>query len=67
MELRNKSDTILVSFNYTQGDIPVLIVGRQGTKKDIDIINAIKGKEAEDLYKKIIGGRDIWAIFERKN
>lgn len=26
--MKGKADTILVSFDYTHGDIPVLIVGR---------------------------------------
>lgn len=48
--MKNKSDTFLVSFDYTHGDIPVLIIGRKGEKKEIDIINAFKGDEAKDLY-----------------
>lgn len=53
MEPKNKSDTFLVSFDYTHGDIPVLIVGRRGTEKEIDIINAFQGDEARELYKKL--------------
>lgn len=51
--MKNKSDTFLVSFDYTHGDIPVLIVGRRGTEKEIDIINAFKGDEAKELYQKL--------------
>lgn len=47
-----KADTILVSFDYTHGDIPVLIVGRKD-KGEIDIINAFKGDEAKELYQKL--------------
>lgn len=50
---KNKSDTFLVSFDYTHGDIPVLIVGRRVKKKDIDIINAFEGEEAKELYQKL--------------
>ena len=50
--MKNKSDTILVSFNYTHGDILVLIVGRKG-KGEIDIIDAFKGDEATELYQKL--------------
>lgn len=50
--MKNKSDTILVSFDYTHGDIPVLIVGRKD-KGEIDIINAFKGDEAKELYQKL--------------
>ena len=51
--MKNKSDTFLVSFDYTHGDIPVLIVGRRGTEKEIDIVNAFKGNEAKELYQKL--------------
>lgn len=50
--MENKSDTFLVSFDYTHGDIPVLIVGRKG-KSGIDIINAFKDDEAKELYQKL--------------
>lgn len=53
MGTKNKSDTFLVSFDYTHGDIPVLIVGRRGTEKEIDIINAFQGDEAKKLYRKL--------------
>ncbi len=48
--MKNK---FLVSFDYTHGSIPVLIVGRK-EKGGIDIINAFQGKEAKELYKKLI-------------
>lgn len=51
--MKNVSDTFLVSFDYTHGDIPVLIVGRRGTKKEIDIINAFMDEEAKELYRKL--------------
>ncbi len=51
--MENVSDTFLVSFDYAHGDIPVLIVGRRGIKKEIDIINAFKGEEAKELYQKL--------------
>lgn len=50
--MKGKSDTILVSFDYTHGDIPLLIVGRKG-KGEVDIINAFKGEEATKLYQKL--------------
>lgn len=52
MGLKNKTDTILVGFDYTHGDIPVLIVGRKD-KGGIDIINAFKDDEAKELYQKL--------------
>ena len=51
--MKNKSDTFLVSFKYTHGDIPVLIVGRKGKKNEIDIVNAFQGDEAKALYQRL--------------
>lgn len=56
--MKNKSDTFLVSFDYAHGDIPVLIVGRKGEKREIDIINAFKGDEAKDLYDLLMDGKE---------
>lgn len=56
--MNGKSDTFLVSFDYTHGDIPVLIVGRKGEKREIDIINAFKGDEAKDLYDLLMDGKE---------
>lgn len=52
MEVKNKADTFLVSFNYMHGDIPVLIIGRK-SKSGIDIINAFRDDEAKELYQKL--------------
>lgn len=50
------TDTILVGYNnFTHGeDVSVLIVGRKQANQTVEIINAFQGKEAEDLYKKLI-------------
>lgn len=56
--MKGKLDTFLVCFDYTHGDIPVLIVGRRGKKKEIDIINAFKGDEAKDLYDLLMDGKE---------
>ena len=48
--MKGKSDTILVSFDYTHG--PVLIVGRK-KKGEIEVINAFKDEEAKELYQKL--------------
>lgn len=50
--MKGKSDVLLVSFDYTHGDIPVLIVGKND-KGGLDIINAFKGEEAKELYQKL--------------
>lgn len=56
--MKGKSDTFLVSFDYMHGDIPVLIIGQKGEKKEIDIINAFKGDEAKDLYDLLMNGKE---------
>ena len=53
--MKNVSDTFLVSFDYTNGDIPVLIVGRRGKELEIDIVNAFNGDEAKELYQRLTG------------
>ena len=50
--MKGQSDTILVSFDYTHGDVPVLIVGRK-KKGEIEVINAFKDEEAKELYQKL--------------
>ena len=48
-------DTILVSYvQHTNGDIPVLIVGRKRPNETLDIINAFKGDEASELHIKLV-------------
>ena len=51
----NMIDTILVSVDFTNGkDTGVLVVGRKRPNQSVEIINAFQGKEAEDLYLKLI-------------
>lgn len=50
--MKGKSDTILISFDYMHGNIPVLIVGRK-KKGEIEVINAFKDEEANELYQKL--------------
>ena len=48
------ADTILVGWDYSKGnDTSVLIVGRKRPNQSVEIINAFKGKEAEELYLKL--------------
>lgn len=48
------NECLLVSVEFTQGeDAGVLIVGRQKNGK-VDIVNAFHGREAIDIYKKLI-------------
>jgi hypothetical protein len=47
--------SIIVSFDCTNGvDKSLMLVGRKEPKKPVDVINAITGKEAESLWKRLI-------------
>lgn len=48
-------DTILVSVDFNgNGDLSVMVVGRKRANQTVEIINALQGKEAEDLYSKLV-------------
>ena len=48
-------DTILVSVDFSHGkDHDLLVVGRKRLGHEIDIVNAIQGPEARELYEKLI-------------
>lgn len=49
-----KSDTLLVGFDHSHGDIAVLIIGRKDAGEAVQIINQFQGNEAEELYQKLI-------------
>lgn len=48
-------DTILVGFTTNQNGNDILIVARKLVNGNPDIINAIEGSEARDIYEKLIG------------
>ena len=48
-------DTVLVGFDHSHGDPAVLIVGRKAPRDNVQIINQFQGKEAEELYQKLVG------------
>lgn len=49
------NESLLVGVDFTNGeDVGVLIVGRKRPNQSVDIINAFQGKEAEELYNKLI-------------
>lgn len=57
-------DTLLVSIDLpTNGDIPVLVVGRKRPNDSVEIVNAFQGKDATDLYNQLVtikgGKRDV--------
>lgn len=48
-------DTVLVSIDYDdKTNKGVLCVGRQLPNKSVDIVNAIDGPEAKELFEKLI-------------
>lgn len=48
-------DSLLVSFVEGKGDdTSILLVGRKPPKKDTQIVNAFQGKEAVDLYQRLV-------------
>ena len=52
-ELR-EIDALLIGFDNVNGDITTLIVGRKRPNQSIDIINALQGDEAKELYRRLI-------------
>lgn len=48
-------DTMLVGFDHSHGDPAVLIVGRKAPGDNVRIINQFQGKEAKELYQKLVG------------
>ena len=54
------NESLLVGVDFTNGEnVGVLIVGRKRTNQSVDIINAFQGKEAEELYNKLIGKKGV--------
>ena len=49
----HSTETLLVGFDISEKDECVLIVGKKDPKKPMKIINAFRGEEAKDLYKKL--------------
>ena len=47
-----------VGFDHSHGDPAVLIVGRKAPGDNVRIINQFQGKEAEELYRKLVGEED---------
>lgn len=57
------NESLLVGVDFTNGeDTGVLIVGRKRPNQSVEIINAFKGKEAEELYKKLVGKKGVLVI-----
>ena len=53
-------DTVLVGIDYDdKTNTGVLIVGRQRPNKSVDIVNAIDGPEAKELFEKLIAKKAV--------
>ena len=49
-----ETGSVIVSWDVSHGkDVGVLIVGEKRMNQSVDIINAYKGEEAYELYKKL--------------
>lgn len=49
-------DSIIVSATFpSNGDIPVVVIGKKRMNESVEIVNAFQGKEAVELYKKLTG------------
>ena len=51
----NSVDTILVGFTTNPKGSDILIIARKFVNSNPDIINAIEGPEARELYEKLVG------------
>ena len=57
------NESLLVGVDFTNGeDSSILIVGRKRPNQSVDIINAFQGKEAEELYKKLVGKKGVLVV-----
>ena len=47
--------SLIVAWDFSHnGDDHILLVGRKNPMEDVDVINAFQGKEAHDIYEKLI-------------
>lgn len=53
MDKFNSSDTLVIGYDQSDGDIPVLTIGRTNCKK-IEIIKILGGESATTLYSRMI-------------
>lgn len=43
--------SFLVSFDFNDKDVPILLVGRKKKGNAVEIVNAFQGEEAASIYK----------------
>lgn len=54
-------NSVIVSVDFSNGvDNSVLIVGHKDGKGKIDIVNALQGVEAEEMYYRLLGKEAQW-------
>lgn len=51
---KKDSDTLLVGFDHSHGDIAVLIIGRRELDGKVQIVNQFQGKDAEAMYRRLV-------------
>ena len=51
---KKDQDTLLAGFDHTHGDIAVLNIGRKESDGKVQIVNQFQGKEAEELYERLV-------------
>ena len=52
--IKNRAGSVIVSWDFSKGeDVGVLLVGRQKPGRNVEIINAFQGEDAEEIYKKL--------------
>lgn len=57
MSEKKKVDTLIVGFNFENGEEnAVLVVGRKEANTEPKIIRVLQGKYVNDLYKVLAGG-----------
>lgn len=49
--MENTSGAFIVSWDFSDEDTGVLVVGRQIKAGNVEIINAFQGRDAIDIYK----------------
>ena len=46
--------SLIVSFVVNEKDTPLLVVGKKRPNQSVEVINALAGPEAEELWTKLI-------------
>ena len=50
-----KTGNLIIGYNFSNGeDNGVLIVGKRTKGQNTDIVNAFQGKEAKDIFERLI-------------